>query len=225
MWSVGSKLRWDKKRLMNLHIKRHPLLSLQINVKEVKWFVVQKGDSFRKLANAAGIGRDALDKFNWPREGIYTPNEDLYTSDIIYIPKKWSQKGFETNRVHTIRVKREFFVEDDVTKKAGGAVPLLTYAHDPSFGYGDGVRFKYEEGALKCSHVVAFDKRICDVSEDKRATIKEHASFIYMDIGCWADNADGNQMKCRNFGLVCGPHVYLCKYIVERQAPNSRVTR
>ncbi len=189
----------------------------------VEKHVVQKGDSFRKLANAAGIGRDALTTFNWPREGIYTPNEDLHTSDIIYIPKKWSQKGFETNRVHTIRVKREFFIEDDVNKKADVDVPLLKYTHDPSLKDGDGLRFKYEEGALKCSHVVAFDKRICDVSEDKRAAIKEHASFIYIDVGCWADNADGNQTKCRNFGLVCGPHVYLCKYTKEKKAPNSRV--
>lgn len=189
----------------------------------VEKHVVQKGDSFRKLANQAGINRNALDKFNWPREGIYTPNDDLYTSDIVYIPKKWSQKGFETNRVHTIRVKREFYIEDDVTKKAGGNTVVFNYSHDPALSYDNDVRFKYEEGALKCSHVVVFDKRICDPSEDKRAAVKEHASFIYMDVGCWVDNADGHQTKCRNFGLVCGPHVYLCSFTREKKAPHSRV--
>jgi UDP-2,3-diacylglucosamine pyrophosphatase LpxH len=40
----------------------------------------------------------------------------------------------------------------------------------------------------------------------------ESDSFIFLDVGCWLDNALGGGERRRNFGIICGPHAFVCEF-------------
>ncbi len=110
----------------------------------------------------------------------------------------------QVQKSSSTRVKREFFIEDHLKKRADDYGESLPYTYDPSLKKDDGgFRFVFDGRVLRCS--------------------SEHPSFIYVDAGCWVDNADGKGKKCRDFALVSGPHVYLCEFNHSKSAPRSRV--
>ncbi len=82
----------------------------------------------------------------------------------------------------------------------------------------------FNEGALQCSEAPTHYSDICIASPEEMSSINVHKpSFVYLDCGCWADNADGKNTKRRDFGLVCGPHTYLCEFTGGKSAPKSKV--
>ena len=85
-------------------------------------------------------------------------------------------------------------------------------------------RYVFDQGALRCSQAAQHQDRICYFARETEMTVaKQRPSFVYLDVGCWADDADGMGTRRRDFGLVCGPHVYLCEYVGGSEAPRTRV--
>ena len=103
----------------------------------------------------------------------------------------------------------------------------LTYTSDAHLRKGKGgFYYVFDEGGLKCSEAAEEYGDICLVAPDDMNIVAPHRpGFAYLDCGAWVDNADGNHTPRRNFGLVCGPHVYLCEFLGNRQGhpPNCSV--
>lgn len=107
------------------------------------------------------------------------------------------------------------YVEDDSALRAKQYARPLRYVYDPSINKkeGGGFRYVFEEGSLKCSKAAELGDRMCLVSRTEMSAIgRESPSFVYVDDGCWADDADGTGQPRRDFVLVCGPNVYLCEF-------------
>jgi UDP-2,3-diacylglucosamine pyrophosphatase LpxH len=119
------------------------------------------------------------------------------------------------------------YVEDDQNIRAGyWNDTILKYFYDYNFfterGKGK-FRFVFDQGALKCGYEHK-EYKICQVSKGKQNNInRDKNSFVYLDCGCWVDNSDGNNTKRRDFGLVCGDNVYLCKFYGDRSASKSKI--
>jgi hypothetical protein len=65
---------------------------------------------------------------------------------------------------------------------------------------------------------------MCEATPNKMANVNhDRPSFVYLDIGCWCDNAHGGGEQRRDFAIVCGPHVYLCEFKQDGIVPVSRV--
>jgi UDP-2,3-diacylglucosamine pyrophosphatase LpxH len=98
-----------------------------------------------------------------------------------------------------------------------------TLSRDFSRTLGPAYRMK-EDGDVDCSFFPEQEKRTCFAVRGAETTLaKEDPTFVYLDVGCWADDADGSGTRRRDFGLVCGPHVYLCEYVGKPVVPNTRV--
>jgi UDP-2,3-diacylglucosamine pyrophosphatase LpxH len=117
------------------------------------------------------------------------------------------------------------YVEDAEPLRAKGYLRPLRYTMDRSPGGRLGpFRFVFNQGALRCSDAAEYGNRICYVPRDLQTTLsRESSSFVYLDVGCWVDDADGKGSRHRDFGLVCGPHVYLCEYVGGATVPQTRV--
>jgi hypothetical protein len=99
----------------------------------------------------------------------------------------------------------------------------LTYTYAPKLS-ADSFQYIYNEGALSCSVRPSKYADLCFVSANElNSAAKDSPSFVYLDCGAWLDNADGKGKQCRDFGLVCGPHVYLCKFVKAGPAAQSDV--
>jgi hypothetical protein len=73
--------------------------------------------------------------------------------------------------------------------------------------------FEYNRGAWNCSELANKYSTACHFAPEELNVVHPGASgFVYLDCGAWADDANGKGTKRRNFGLVCGPHVYLCEF-------------
>jgi UDP-2,3-diacylglucosamine pyrophosphatase LpxH len=105
-------------------------------------------------------------------------------------------------------------VEKDPGLLAKGYERPLRYVYDASLKKDGGAfRYVFEEGALRCSVNAEQGDRKCLVSREEMSAIgRQRPGFVYIDVGCWSDNADGNGTKRRDFGMVCGPNVYLCEF-------------
>jgi hypothetical protein len=96
-------------------------------IAEVEEHKVQTGETLASLAEGAGLTWQRLARFNWGTEDPKEINEHLrdhvgctkktadgknyvFSSDddpgIVYIPRPWSLEDLETDRAHTIRVRR-----------------------------------------------------------------------------------------------------------------------
>jgi hypothetical protein len=85
-------------------------------------------------------------------------------------------------------------------------------------------RYDLDAGELHCSKPTGNDQRICYVPREAETVLAaSRPSFVYLDVGCWADDSDGNGTPRRDFGLVCGQHVYLCEYLGQPVVPVTRV--
>jgi len=116
-------------------------------------------------------------------------------------------------------------VEDDTRLRAPTDVRLLNYVFDRRLGGGrGGFRYVFDQGSLQCSYPAQSDAKICLVSRHEPNNIRrDRPSFVYLDCGCWVDNSDGKNTQRRDFGLVCGPHVYSCVFVGNQTAPRSRI--
>jgi UDP-2,3-diacylglucosamine pyrophosphatase LpxH len=117
------------------------------------------------------------------------------------------------------------FVEASPDLEAKSYARPLRYRFDPSLADANRpFRYVFDEGGLSCSKAVPGRDRICYAGREALTTVAKHRpSFVYLDVGCWADDADGEGMRRRDFGLVCGQHVYLCQYVDSPVVPNTRV--
>jgi|ERR1035437_6695252 UDP-2,3-diacylglucosamine pyrophosphatase LpxH len=116
------------------------------------------------------------------------------------------------------------FIEDDKQFAASEYPHRLTYMFDESLPGKGGFRYSFDAGGLKCSELPAKQTQTCIVSPTKMSVLQhETPAFVYLDNGCWVDNADGNGAKRRDFALVCGPHVYLCEYGTNSTPNSSKV--
>jgi UDP-2,3-diacylglucosamine pyrophosphatase LpxH len=117
------------------------------------------------------------------------------------------------------------FVEAAPDLEAKSYARPLRYTVDRSLGDRTWpFRYVFDQGGLRCSPAVPGRDRICYAGREALTTVaKERPSFVYLDVGCWADDADGEGMRRRDFGLVCGQHVYLCQYVDSPVVPNTRV--
>lgn len=95
----------------------------------------------------------------------------------------------------------------------------LTYTSDARLRDGKGgFYYVFDEGGLKCSEDASQYGDVCLVAPNDMNIVAPHSpGFVYLDCGAWVDNADGNHTRRRDFGLVCGPHVYLCEFLGNRQ--------
>jgi UDP-2,3-diacylglucosamine pyrophosphatase LpxH len=91
----------------------------------------------------------------------------------------------------------------------------LTYTSDSRLrGRGQGLYYVFRAGALDCTEGADHYKDVCLVGPHDMNVIAPHnPGFVYLDCGAWMDNADGKGKRVREFGLVCGPHVYLCNFV------------
>jgi hypothetical protein len=117
------------------------------------------------------------------------------------------------------------YVEASNELRAGGYARPLRYTVDRSLADRRWpFRYVYDQGGLRCSHAAEHEQRICYVARDTEITLaKERPSFVYVDVGCWADDGDGKGTRRRDFALVCGQHVYLCEYVGKPVVPHTRV--
>ncbi len=117
------------------------------------------------------------------------------------------------------------YVEDDATLRAGDYERPLNWVYDSSLrGPDNRFRYVFDQGSLHCAPAAHAGIRLCLVSRHEMSAVRrERPSFVYLDCGCWVDNADGQGTRRRDFGLVCGPHVYLCSYRAGGGVPRSRV--
>jgi hypothetical protein len=117
------------------------------------------------------------------------------------------------------------YVEESNALLAKGYARPLKYTTDKSLADPRWpFRYVYDQGALRCSEAAVHKDRTCYVARGTEVTLaKESPSFVYLDVGCWADDADGKGTKRRDFGLVCGQHVYLCEFVGRPEVPSSRV--
>ena len=106
-------------------------------------------------------------------------------------------------------------VEEAQAVRAKGYSRPLHYTTDRSLADRNWpFRYVFDHGELRCSQATRRRDRTCYVARDMETTLaREHPSFVYLDVGCWADDADGEGTRRRDFGLVCGPHVYLCEFV------------
>ena len=109
--------------------------------------------------------------------------------------------------------------------QAGGYERPLSYAVDESLGTEGGpLRLVFDDGEVRCSEPAQLGRRICYITRETETVIaKQRPSFVYLDVGCWADDVDGKGTSRRDFALVCGQHVYLCEYVGKPVAPATRV--
>ena len=63
------------------------------------------------------------------------------------------------------------------------------------------------------------------MANEKQVASNDSQSFIYMDVGCWCDNALGGGERRRDFGLVCGPHIFICEFDSSGIVPKNQITR
>lgn len=117
------------------------------------------------------------------------------------------------------------YVEDAEPLRAKGYARPLKYTMErsPDGGLGP-FRYVFDQGALSCSAAAELSNRICYVTRETRTILaRESPSFVYLDVGCWVDDADGQGTRRRDFALICGPHVYLCEYVDNVVMPLTRV--
>ena len=117
------------------------------------------------------------------------------------------------------------FVEDAKDLQAKGYARPLKYTVDKTIpGAPRTFRYVFDQGGLRCSASAEHTDRICYVPRGSPTTIaRESPSFVYVDVGCWADDADGNGTRRRDFALICGAHVYLCEFKNTAVMPLTRV--
>src|SRR4051812_4886205 len=120
-------------------------------------------------------------------------------------------------------------VETDSSLQAGTYNRTLNYTFDESLRHGQGAfYYVFDEGGLRCSEAAESYGEVCLVApEEMNAIARELPSFLYLDCGAWADNTDGHNTRRRDFGLICGPHVYLCEFTggsapISSSVPNVR---
>ncbi len=195
-------------------------------IASVETHQVKEEESLAKYYRLTGVLEKELATFNWGTDDIQKMEDYFEHSDLLYVPKKWSRSGLATNRQHTVRV-RPFpaFIEDDLSKRGQRFSQPLYYKYDPDLAKDrGGFRFIFNKGALTCSHVVGYDEGLCEATPRKMANVNhDRPSFVYLDIGCWCDNAHGGREQRRDFAIVCGPHVYLCEFKQNGIVPFSRV--
>jgi len=46
----------------------------------------------------------------------------------------------------------------------------------------------------------------------QQITYPDSKRFCYMDVGCWLDDALGGGERRRDFGIICGPHAFICEF-------------
>jgi hypothetical protein len=116
-------------------------------------------------------------------------------------------------------------VEASSDLEAGGYPRPLYYTVDESLGKENGrLRLVLDAGELRCSEPAQQSRRICYLTRETESVIaSERPSFVYLDVGAWADDVDGEGTERRDFALVCGQHVYLCEYTGQPSVPVSRV--
>jgi len=117
------------------------------------------------------------------------------------------------------------YVEEDSSLRAPEYERTLNWVYDSSLrGSSSRFRYVFNQGSLHCAPAAHAGSRYCLVSRHEMSAIgRERPSFVYLDCGTWVDNSDGNGTRRRDFGLVCGPHVYLCSYRPGGGVPRSRV--
>src|ERR1700690_2736239 len=118
------------------------------------------------------------------------------------------------------------FVEDAKERQANGYARPLKYTVDEAIpGEPRTFRYIFDQGALRCSASAEHQDRACYVPRAALTTLaRESPSFAYVDVGCWVDNADGNGTPRRDFVLICGAHVYLCKFVNTPLVPLTRIS-
>lgn len=116
-------------------------------------------------------------------------------------------------------------IETNTNLRMGAYQRALNYTYDGSLGGGQGgFHYVFNEGALDCSVSAQHGERICICSKEEMSAVQRvRPSFVYADVGCWVDNADGNNTKRRDFLLVCGVNVYLCEFVSGGSVPTSNV--
>ena len=117
-------------------------------------------------------------------------------------------------------------VEDDASVRASEYLRPLRYTFRRSASGGrGGFQWVFDEGSLQCTAGADAGQSFCLASPRERSSFtRDHPSFVYLDCGAWVDDADGRGTRRRDFGLICGPHVYLCKYSGDNAAPSSGVS-
>jgi len=117
------------------------------------------------------------------------------------------------------------FVEDAKELQAKGYARPLKYTVDKAIpGEPRTFRYIFDQGALRCSASAEHQDRACYVPRGVPTTLaREGPSFVYVDVGCWVDNADGNGTRRRDFALICGAHVYLCEFVNTPLMPLTRI--
>ena len=116
-------------------------------------------------------------------------------------------------------------IEDDKAFAGTTYERPLRYVFDKSLpASGSKMRYVFNEGGLSCSEAAERGDQICLASPNERVAIgRDRPSFVYVDNGCWVDNADGQGTRRRDIVVVCGPNVYLCEMASLRVAPDSKV--
>jgi len=117
------------------------------------------------------------------------------------------------------------YVEASAALAAKGYSRTLKYQSDLGLDNQDWpFRYDLDAGELRCSDSVRSGQRICYVPREAETVLaSSRPSFVYLDVGCWADDSDGNGTPRRDFGLVCGQHVYLCECLGQPVVPVTRV--
>ena len=116
-------------------------------------------------------------------------------------------------------------VEEHSNLEASSYSPPLNYTFNRGIGGGQGgFHFVFNEGGLECSVSAESGNEFCIASPAEMNSYNLHRpSFIYLDCGAWVNNADGNNTRRRDFGLICGPHVYLCEFVSGGSDPSSNI--
>jgi UDP-2,3-diacylglucosamine pyrophosphatase LpxH len=116
-------------------------------------------------------------------------------------------------------------IEESEDLQAKGYSRTLSYTVDRSLADQSWpFRYVFEGGELRCSEAAKHSHRICYVPREVETVLaNSRPSFIYLDVGCWVDDSDGEGTRRRDFGLVCGQHVYLCEYVGKPVVPATRV--
>ena len=117
-------------------------------------------------------------------------------------------------------------VEQDRSIRARTYTRRLNYTFDRSLrGRQGAFHYVFNEGGLRCSEAADRGEQMCLVSRREQSSVgPDRPSFVCLDCGAWVDNADGNNTRRRDLGLVCGPHVYLCEFVRGGSAPSSSVS-
>ena|GEM_PF-2943892 len=117
-------------------------------------------------------------------------------------------------------------IEDNASILAGSYSKPVKYNWNPKLNEGEGgLSFTLEENDVTCSATPGGKNDILKVNSGKvNEMVTSSPSFIYLDCGAWVDDADGYGLKRRNFGLVCGPHVYLCSFYRRQNKQQLRGT-